>query len=78
MKNGLPHNDCGESMLVHWFISSLAYIKRKQNVKRGRGNPAPTIAVARFLNMSLFLFVRVEILYDGASVFTMSVVGGQW
>ena len=29
-----------------------SYKKKVQNVKRGRGNPAPTIAVARFLNMS--------------------------
>ena len=53
----------------NWLFRFGSYKKKVQNVKRGRGNPAPTIAVARFLNMSLrFIVVTLMVVCSQSSL----------
>ncbi|RKU12361.1 hypothetical protein C6502_06365 [Candidatus Poribacteria bacterium] len=53
----------------NWLFRFGSYKKKVQNVERGRGNPAPTIAVARFLNMSLrFILVTLMVVYSQSTL----------
>ena len=54
-------------MRTKTYIHRGLYKKKVQNAKRGRGNPAPTVAVARFLNMSRHRYVhgRLPLLVKG-------------